>query len=347
MATLTWKGATAQGGARGRARAPVPTWQRRGLRRRGAARARRSSRSAGCLNCHTYLGDGRSNLGAPDLTDDRREGRGVDSRSATCKPPQCGNPARRCRRSRRSATRTSRKLAIFLEASKGRSRRVRRARLPRDHRRVRRSLRRPAARGARRGRAARSASAPPRAGIEVLATELYGDARLSARRGARAFRRAEREAVTVYDRRTGGAPYASGSARVDAYVVCPCSMAHARDDRLGRDGEPDPSRRVGRAEGGPQARARAARDAALGDPPREHADAAPGGRGRSSSPRRASTTAPRRSTTSSTSSSAAASISWARERARPRWGRSDDETGTLAPERRRGRCSTGSRRSTT
>src|SRR5678815_3299695 len=33
-----------------------------------------------------------------------------------------------------------------------------------------------------------------------------------------------RDAVTLYDERDWHAPYASGSAKVDAYVICPCSM---------------------------------------------------------------------------------------------------------------------------
>jgi 4-hydroxy-3-polyprenylbenzoate decarboxylase len=35
------------------------------------------------------------------------------------------------------------------------------------------------------------------------------------------------DAVTVYDPHDYSAPYASGSARVEGYVVCPCSMATA------------------------------------------------------------------------------------------------------------------------
>ena len=61
-------------------------------------------------------------------------------------------------------------------------------------------------------------------GFEVLATELYGDpslpqdevlARLLGNLGG----------VTYYPRDDYKNPYASGSARVDGYVVCPCSMA--------------------------------------------------------------------------------------------------------------------------
>jgi len=32
------------------------------------------------------------------------------------------------------------------------------------------------------------------------------------------------EGVTIYGERDWNAPYASGSAKVDAYVICPCSM---------------------------------------------------------------------------------------------------------------------------
>jgi flavin prenyltransferase len=63
-----------------------------------------------------------------------------------------------------------------------------------------------------------------RAGIEVLATELYGDARLSQDETLQRFLEHAHGAATVYDPSDWHAPYASGSARVDAYVICPCSM---------------------------------------------------------------------------------------------------------------------------
>jgi len=63
-----------------------------------------------------------------------------------------------------------------------------------------------------------------RAGIEVLATELYGDARLSPDETLARLTEPVRDAVTLYDERDWHAPYASGSAKVDAYVICPCSM---------------------------------------------------------------------------------------------------------------------------
>ena len=63
------------------------------------------------------------------------------------------------------------------------------------------------------------------AAVEVLATELYGDARLSRDETlARFLEHADGGRGTLYDERDWRAPYASGSARVDAYVICPCSM---------------------------------------------------------------------------------------------------------------------------
>jgi flavin prenyltransferase len=63
-----------------------------------------------------------------------------------------------------------------------------------------------------------------RAGIEVLATELYGNARLSPDETLARFLEHAGDAATLYDERDWHAPYASGSAKVDAYVICPCSM---------------------------------------------------------------------------------------------------------------------------
>jgi 4-hydroxy-3-polyprenylbenzoate decarboxylase len=62
-------------------------------------------------------------------------------------------------------------------------------------------------------------------GIQVLATELYGDPSLQRTEVLERFVGSARASVSVYGENDFSSPYASGSARVDAYVVCPCSMA--------------------------------------------------------------------------------------------------------------------------
>lgn len=62
-------------------------------------------------------------------------------------------------------------------------------------------------------------------GIQVLATELYGDPSLTREEVLERFLGSGFESVAVYGENDYSSPYASGSAKVDAYVICPCSMA--------------------------------------------------------------------------------------------------------------------------
>jgi 4-hydroxy-3-polyprenylbenzoate decarboxylase len=64
------------------------------------------------------------------------------------------------------------------------------------------------------------------AGLEVVATELYGDPDLDRDEVLRRFV-GDRAGVTVHAPNDWRAPYASGSAKVDAYIICPCSMGTA------------------------------------------------------------------------------------------------------------------------
>jgi 4-hydroxy-3-polyprenylbenzoate decarboxylase len=63
------------------------------------------------------------------------------------------------------------------------------------------------------------------AGVQVLATELYGDAALPRDETLARLTAPVADAAHVFDQHDYTAPYASGSARVHGYVVCPCSMA--------------------------------------------------------------------------------------------------------------------------
>jgi len=63
-----------------------------------------------------------------------------------------------------------------------------------------------------------------RAGIEVLATELYRNPHLSSDETLARFLEHAGGAAALYHEQDWSSPYASGSAKVDAYVICPCSM---------------------------------------------------------------------------------------------------------------------------
>jgi 4-hydroxy-3-polyprenylbenzoate decarboxylase len=65
------------------------------------------------------------------------------------------------------------------------------------------------------------------AGVQVIATELYGDPSLPRDEVLARFTEPAGDAVTVYDPHDYTSPFASGSAKVDGYVICPCSMATA------------------------------------------------------------------------------------------------------------------------
>ena len=77
MGTLTYKGATAKEALGSELKAAVPEWaEAQGFTDVATAVAGAEIfAQVGCANCHTYLGDGSSNLGAPDLSDVGASGR--------------------------------------------------------------------------------------------------------------------------------------------------------------------------------------------------------------------------------------------------------------------------------
>ena len=70
------------------------------------------------------------------------------------------------------------------------------------------------------------------AGATVIAWELYRDRSLPADEATARFVAEHGGGVTtLYDELDWFSPYASGSAKCDAYVICPCSMATAARSR--------------------------------------------------------------------------------------------------------------------
>jgi hypothetical protein len=70
MATLTWKGATAKEALGSELVLLVPSWaeQQGFVGDKEAMKGATLFAQSGCLNCHTYLGQGAGQLGAPNLS---------------------------------------------------------------------------------------------------------------------------------------------------------------------------------------------------------------------------------------------------------------------------------------
>src|SRR5215203_6962809 len=77
MGTLTWKGAVAKEALAGENEAAVPSWIAKEQLPPEAEPGAKLFAKLPCLGCHTYLGAGTSNLGAPDLSDEGTK-RGVE-----------------------------------------------------------------------------------------------------------------------------------------------------------------------------------------------------------------------------------------------------------------------------
>src|SRR6476646_10156892 len=79
MGVLTWKGATAKEALGSEVLGAVPDWaQKEGFAANEVAVAGAELFAQSCTTCHTYLGAGSSNQGAPDLSAIGASGQGVD-----------------------------------------------------------------------------------------------------------------------------------------------------------------------------------------------------------------------------------------------------------------------------
>ena len=122
MGVLTWKGATAKEalGSELIASGTVDEWaEEQGFADNPAAVAGATLfAQSGCLNCHTYEGEGNSNLGAPDLTDVGASDRGIEFfKSYVSNPAQYGNNVMISYAYLGDENLTN--LATFLDASRG------------------------------------------------------------------------------------------------------------------------------------------------------------------------------------------------------------------------------------
>jgi mono/diheme cytochrome c family protein len=119
MGVLTYKGAVAKESLGSEAVAEVPKWVKRANLPANAVPGAKIFAQASCLNCHVYLGSGSSNLGAPDLSEEGKKGKGIQFQIDHLKCPSCVNPGSPMPAFKDLGDDNLRKLAIFLEASKG------------------------------------------------------------------------------------------------------------------------------------------------------------------------------------------------------------------------------------
>src|SRR5947208_8410982 len=94
MGELTYKGAVAKEALASEVVAAVPQWaQREGFANDPKAIAgAKVFAEGGCTSCHTYLGTGGGNLGAPDLSSEGTKGKGVPGlESYVSDPSKFGN----------------------------------------------------------------------------------------------------------------------------------------------------------------------------------------------------------------------------------------------------------------
>jgi quinol---cytochrome c reductase cytochrome c subunit, bacillus type len=119
MGTLTYKGATAKEALGSELAAAVPTWVKKEHLPPQAVPGAKLFAQAGCLTCHTYLGTGSSNLGAPDLSAIANKHLGIATQIKHLQNPSSVTPGSPMPPFASLGLDNLKKLAIFLEASKG------------------------------------------------------------------------------------------------------------------------------------------------------------------------------------------------------------------------------------
>jgi mono/diheme cytochrome c family protein len=135
MGVLTYKGATAREALASEVVGEVPAWiQKENLianskQVKGIPAGQNPTQlvqagaklfaQSGCLNCHTYLGTGSSNLGAPDLSAEGSKNKGIQFQIDHLKCPSCVNAGSPMPSFADFSQQQLTSLAVFLESSKG------------------------------------------------------------------------------------------------------------------------------------------------------------------------------------------------------------------------------------
>jgi hypothetical protein len=119
MGVLTWKGATAKEALGSELVALVPEWaEEQGFAdNEEAVRGAELFAQSGCLNCHTYLGQGSGTLGAPDLSNVGETNDAAYFVEYLTNPAQFGNTVMGSYAYLGEENLAA--LGVFLEASKG------------------------------------------------------------------------------------------------------------------------------------------------------------------------------------------------------------------------------------
>jgi menaquinol-cytochrome c reductase cytochrome b/c subunit len=120
MGVLTWKGATAKESLGSEVIGAVPDWaEKQGFAANEVAVAGAELFAQSCTTCHTYLGAGSSNQGAPDLSAIGASGQGVNFfERYVSDPSQFGNTIMP-KFGEQLSKEQIHQIAVFLDASKG------------------------------------------------------------------------------------------------------------------------------------------------------------------------------------------------------------------------------------
>src|SRR4051812_15898557 len=121
MGVLTYRGATAKEALGSEIVGHVPAWAAKEgfTANQQAVAGAKLFAVAGCLNCHTYNGDGGTNLGAPELSAEGAKNKGIKFQVDHLTCPACVNPGSPMPSFAGLGTERLQQLAAFLEASKG------------------------------------------------------------------------------------------------------------------------------------------------------------------------------------------------------------------------------------